>query len=95
MWLLQPRFLMPTYPVDDFSFFLGSISQSLYCLVLHSPLKINGLMYYMISCMFSTQLIDKTESNSKECFLESDDLNFGPRVVDFDFDCDYCGNSNM
>lgn len=71
---------MPTYPVEDFSLRFGSISQFLTCFVRHSPLRINGLTYCMISFTFSKQFNARVDSNSNACFFDSPDLNFGPRT---------------
>lgn len=76
--LLHPRFLMPTYPVDDFSFFFGTISQFLSELVRQSPLLMSGARYAVILLRFSGLSNVRAASNSKEFFLDSDDLNFGP-----------------
>lgn len=75
---MHPRFLSPTYPVEDFSFFLGTISQCLLLLVRQSPLRISGWMYSKMILRLARLLADKVVNKSKDCFLVSGDLNLGP-----------------
>lgn len=74
---MHPRFLMPTWPVDDFSSSENLMFQSLSFFVRHETSLLNLCMYFNTIFKFSRQSLDSVASRSNAARLESKLLHFG------------------